>query len=115
MDAEYLNRNRAYLSALASYKDRYAYDPTFREGCLDTSRWVLMNRLDTITIHELEIAVDYLLAELPMFFNSAAILGKKEAIFCYRDCPAFIRGIFEKREDIVPDNQGHVIVDVEGP
>ncbi|OZH55732.1 hypothetical protein AFK68_02665, partial [Hydrocoleum sp. CS-953] len=111
LDFRYLNKNTNYLSALKFYEDKYANDIEFRRNCLETSTQVVESQTD-ISNYRLEVAVKYLLAELPLFFNSASILGEKEAVFCYRNCSLFIQTVFERKDGIVLNNQGYIVVDI---
>ncbi|MEM1168125.1 MAG: tRNA-dependent cyclodipeptide synthase [Cyanobacteria bacterium P01_H01_bin.35] len=111
IDFRYLNKNTNYLSALQFYEDKYANDSEFRRNCLETSKQVVETQTD-ISDYQLEIAVKYLLAELPLFFNSASVLGKKEAVFCYRNCSLFIQTLFEINDSIVLNNQGYIVIDI---
>ncbi|MGD1711923.1 tRNA-dependent cyclodipeptide synthase [Dapis sp. BLCC M172] len=111
IDSQYLNKNTNYLSALKFYEDKYANDIEFRRNCLETSRQLVESQTD-ISNYRLEVAVKYLLAELPLFFNSASILGEKEAVFCYRNCSLFIQTVFERKDGIVLNNQGYIVVDI---
>ncbi|MGD1804842.1 tRNA-dependent cyclodipeptide synthase [Dapis sp. BLCC M126] len=111
LNFRYLNKNINYLSALKFYEDKYANDSEFRINCLETSKQVVETQT-YISDYRLEIAVKYLLAELPLFFNSASVLEKKEAVFCYRNCSLFIQTVFERKDCIVPNNQGYIIVDI---
>ncbi|NEO35291.1 MAG: tRNA-dependent cyclodipeptide synthase [Moorea sp. SIOASIH] len=112
LDFRYLNKNKNYLSALKFYEDKYANDSEFRINCIETSKQVVETRT-YLSYDRLEIAVKYLLAELPLFFNSVSILGKKEGVFCYRYCPLLIQTVFEKKNGMVLNNQGYLIIDIE--
>ena len=113
LDFRRLNQNKSYLLALESYEDKYANDIEFRRNCIETSKCVLETQAKQISSNMLEIAVKYILAELPLFFNSTSILNKKEVVFCYRNCPLFIQTIFEGNDDVVLNNQGYLVIDIE--
>lgn len=113
LDFRHLNQNANYLLALKFYKDKYDNDIEFRKKCRETSKWVLETQAEQISPDMLEIAVKYLLAEMPLFFNSAHILNKKEAVFCYRNCSSFIQAVFEANESILSHNQGYLVIDIE--
>lgn len=57
----------------------------FSEACIEATRWVLHGRQQPheITTTRLHIAVDYLLAELPLFLDTAAIVGLPASVFCH--------------------------------
>lgn len=113
LDFGKLKQNEHYSLALKFYKEKYNNDIEFRKNCLETSRVVVGNQTEQISSDCLEIAVKYLLAEMPLFFNSANILKKKEAIFCYRNCVSLIRTIFKENENNTLNNQGYLILDLE--
>ena len=111
LDFNYLNANESYRQALKYYEDKYTSDSDFQKNCLETSEQVIKNKVEDISRSSLEIAVKYLLAEMPLFFNSAGILNKKSAMFCYKDCAPFIKVCFEQKSGFVPDHQGYLIID----
>lgn len=113
LDFGYLNNNASYLSALEFYENQYASNIDFRRNCLEDSKKVLEAKINNICFEMLEIAVKYLIAELPVFFNSAAILEKKEAVFCYHNCSSLIQSIFKRKDNIVLKNQGYLVTEIE--
>ena len=114
LDFNFLGENTQYLSSLRFYEEKYMNDISFKRGCLETSKYVIQNNTQRIDDDMLEIAAKYLLAELPIFFNSAKILNKKSSVFCYRNCFPFIQHILERKSSVeVSENQGYIVVDVE--
>jgi len=96
--------------------ERLKVDPIFREGCLSSSRWVLSNQLkanEEPTDEMLQTAVKYFLAELPMFLWSPEILAKPSAVFCYHQCPSFLKALFNGicGDDFVHEQQGFLIIE----
>lgn len=96
--------------------ERFEVDPVFREGCLSSSRWVLSNQLQKAqqpTVEMLQIAVKYFLAELPLFLWSPEILDKPSAVFCYHQCPSFLKELFNGicGDDLVHEKQGFLIIE----
>jgi cyclo(L-tyrosyl-L-tyrosyl) synthase len=91
-----ISKNEKYISFYNTYKDLYETDKNFRNGCLLTSKWVLEGKCDLKTIDEkaLGIAVQYFLAELPLFLNSPEILNLESSLFVYKDTPEFVNRIY---------------------
>ncbi len=94
----------------------YDTDGWFREGCLQSSRWVLDGKIgdpDELTSGALEDAVRYFLAELPLFIDSAGITGARSSVFAYHQCPAFLAALLQdRRGEIISARQGFVKVGV---
>jgi len=109
-----LDHQDAYCRLVNQVDAICAYDLSFHEGCVETSRWVLNGQagdpLD-VTREMLESAVRYLKAELPLFINSPAIVGATSSVFVYHQCPPFLEDLFQtRRGDIVSGRQGFVKV-----
>ena len=113
LDFRCLNQSASYLSTLESYEDKYTNDLEFRQKCIETSKWALETQAKEIRSDMLEIAVKYLLAEMPLFFNSTSILNKNKVVFCYRNCPLFVQTIFEEKDSIILNGQGFLVIDIE--
>lgn len=89
--------NQNYMKLYKLCKEMYKSNAAFREGCLETSKWVLINK-DTsgfVSDAALEIAAEYFLAELPFYLNTPNILNTKSSLFVYKDLPSdFLRKIY---------------------
>ena len=61
------------------------------------------------TLLDAASAVRYFKAELPLFMNSAEIVGVTASVFVYQQCPSFLERLFlEGRGDIISPQQGFV-------
>jgi cyclo(L-tyrosyl-L-tyrosyl) synthase len=91
-----ISKREKYISFYSTYKNLYEADKNFRAGCLLTSKWVLEGKCDLETIDEkaFGIAVQYFLAELPLFLNSPEILNLESSLFVYKDTPEFVNRIY---------------------
>lgn len=112
---EKLSKNSRYLELAQQVKEQYEQDANFRKACLEASKWVLEKRIadtENLTSGVLESAVRYLLAEIPLFLDSAAIVGAKSSIFCYHQCIPFLENLFNNRFPMsVASLQGFVVIE----
>ncbi|WP_338596850.1 tRNA-dependent cyclodipeptide synthase [Saccharopolyspora sp. SCSIO 74807] len=92
-----LRDNGRYLELLGQAHALFDEDPNFRATCVAASAWVLEGRLPDgaePTDHQLHIAVRYLLAEFPLFVDTAGIVGADASVFCYHQAPAFLEQLY---------------------
>lgn len=92
-----LEGNQRYRQLLAEAGTLFESDPDFRAGCLDASRWVLDKRLppgSSPTSDQLHSAARYFLAELPLFADTAGIVGAASSVFCYHQCIPFLHRFY---------------------
>lgn len=92
-----LDSNPRYRQLLDEAQRLFDLDPDFRAECLEASRWVLENRLpagSSATDDQLRSAVRYLLAELPLFTDTGAIVGAESLVFCYHQGIGFLQRLY---------------------
>lgn len=115
---ERLCENEIYVSLHQRAVDDYNENAEFQAACLEASRWVLERRVaDTalLTKETLVSAVRYLLAEIPLFVDCAAIVGLGGSVFCYHQCPDFIVRLFEGAYPMqVSSKQGFIVIEMDG-
>ncbi|MCC3318408.1 tRNA-dependent cyclodipeptide synthase [Nocardia africana] len=100
LDSAALRTNTAYHRLHTEVSGQFTRDPDFAAACLSASGWVLGQRLpDTAapTDAQTHAAVRYLLAELPLFTDTAAIVGTTASVFCYHQPPAFLHALYHHR------------------
>lgn len=106
LGCEALDANAAYAKHHARLSEMFETDAHFRQGCLDTTRWVLaVSENEVVSESAALLGVRYLLAELPLFFHAPEILGTEKVVFVYHQCPAFIASKYRVR-DLVSLGQG---------
>ena len=113
VDSAWLDRDSAYQTLLRQMHCRFEHDIDFRQDCAACSGWVLQRRTENLAVcnKAVDCAVQYLLAELPLFTNANEILRCPSAVFCYHQCPEFIEGLFLGRHGrIASPHQGFVVV-----
>lgn len=111
-DCAELSKRDEYVRRHLALQRRFEIDPPFRQGCLDTTRWVLAaTPNDQVDERAALLGVRYLLAELPMFLHAPEIIGRKEVVFVYHQCPGFVADLYRGRYGDVPSSgQGFVEV-----
>lgn len=97
LGCEELGANPSYMQYHATLRNMFENDPDFRQGCLDTTRWVLAASENEVVSEQAELrGVRYLLAELPLFFHAPDILGDEHVVFIYHQCPTFIASMYQE-------------------
>lgn len=111
---DYLSKNESFQKLSADVMTLFETNPLFKEACIEASSWVLEGRLPpgaAITHEQTLHAVKYLLSEIPLFLDSAGILGADSSVFCYHQCIPFIenliRGAFDCKRS---KTQGFVVI-----
>jgi cyclo(L-tyrosyl-L-tyrosyl) synthase len=97
----------------------YEQDDDFRAACRDTSAWVLAGKVpdgQAPSVEQVERAVEYFLAELPLFMDTASIVGVGSSVFCYHQPPRFLRRLYGRELSMQPaQGQGFAVVQPLGP
>lgn len=114
LDWSSLRGNAHYGSLLAKAHGLFDSDENFRAACLDASHWVLDKRLPTdtqITTAQLLLAARYFLSELPLFTDTAGIVGTGSSVFCYHQAIPFLRRLYKHELPWKPSpSQGFVVL-----
>ncbi|MFJ2833116.1 tRNA-dependent cyclodipeptide synthase [Streptomyces sp. NPDC087263] len=98
---------------------RYVEDADFRDACRDATGWVLAGKLpagQTPDEEQIERAVRYFLAELPLFLDTPSIVDSGMSVFCYHQPPAVLRRLYAGELNWRPAaGQGFAVVTPAGP
>ncbi|MGV9884552.1 tRNA-dependent cyclodipeptide synthase [Streptomyces sp. NPDC003006] len=104
----------SYLVLLDEAYRHFHEDEGFRTACLDASHWVLDQKLPQGTAptqDQLQSAVRYLLAELPLFADAGGIAGHRPSFFVYHHHVAFLECFFRCELGWGPvDGNGFLVV-----
>lgn len=115
LNSAVLDQHGAYQRLLAKVKRRHAQDHRLRKACQKCSSWILRNYVPEPDQRAIALAVEYLLAEIPLFTHAAEILDTASAVFVYHQCPAFVRGLYAGEHGLsVAANQGYAVVGDQG-
>lgn len=88
-----LQENPYFVHKHQEIIERFEEDRDFESACIEASAWVLEGRLPPgaeASENQLFQAVRYLLAEIPLFLDTAAIVGSTSSVFVYHQCVPFI-------------------------
>ncbi|MBV7700699.1 tRNA-dependent cyclodipeptide synthase [Streptomyces sp. TRM70350] len=92
-----LEGNAAFAQLHEQGLKRYADDLDFRALCREASGWVLSGKLprgQRPDEEQIERAVRYFLAELPLFLDTPSIAGVGISVFCYHQPPDVLRRLY---------------------
>lgn len=112
-----LMNNRKYLEIYDICIKLYETNEDFRNGCLETSKWVLASKCssDFVNKEALNIAAKYFLAELPLYLNTPEIFDVSSSLIVYKDLPSiFLNKIYSGNSffsSLVYSQQGYLAVD----
>ncbi len=113
LNSKRLDTDSAYQRILAQLHDLWQRDKSFKQGCVSTARWVLQNQQRqqmAWSNASLELAAQYFLAELPLFLRAPEIINSSSAVFCYHQCPGFVRTLYERGAyGLLHETQGFII------
>ncbi|MGH3449517.1 MAG: tRNA-dependent cyclodipeptide synthase, partial [Haloechinothrix sp.] len=92
LDSAVLDQSDRYRTLHAQVRHNFDHHERFRGACLAASRWVLEGRVPDpeMTDEQLRRAARYLLAELPLFLDTASIVDARASVFCYHQAPPFL-------------------------
>jgi cyclo(L-tyrosyl-L-tyrosyl) synthase len=109
-----LNANPRYLELCEQVHRLFADSESFREACLDATRWVLDGKLPAGRAAEpeqLSLGARYFLAELPLFAGSGYIVGARNSLFAYHQRVRFLERFFDRELEWTPrPGQGFLVV-----
>ncbi len=84
-----LRHNEKYLDLYQKYYILYQNNADFRSDCLNAARAILHEKISTDMDQAALIAVQYLLEEIPVWFDTPAIMGVSSSVFVYKDLPFY--------------------------
>lgn len=89
--------NPAFVQLHEQGMTRYSEDAGFRDACREATTWVLDGKLPEgrrPDEEQIESAVRYFLAELPLFIDTPAVVGAEASVFCYHQPPEVLRRLY---------------------
>ncbi|MDJ0464587.1 tRNA-dependent cyclodipeptide synthase [Streptomyces sp. H27-C3] len=109
-----LDGNAAFARLHDRCRELYDGDKGFRGACQEAAGWVLSGKLpdgSTPSEQQVECAVRYFLAELPLFVDTPAIVGAGASVFCYHQPPDVLRRLYGRELILHPaPGQGFAVV-----
>lgn len=107
LDSAALRANEAYQDMHAAVKTLFHADNDFQAACLDATHWVLDRRLAdgaVPTTAQLQCAVRYFLAEMPLFQATTRIVDRPNSAFVYHQRVGFLDRFYRHELALRPDN-----------
>lgn len=108
-----LCRNERYQALCLETERAYHVDADFRRACIDMTDRIVdqvgagAGEKDDVRA----IAVRYLLYEMPLFLDTAGIVGARMSVFCYHRAYEFHQRLFNREFSIVPSvNQAFLVL-----
>ena len=80
-----LYNNKRYNEIYNLCLKYFAENVNFTRDCLETTQAMLENKVQNLSEDKLYLAVQYLLKELPVWFNTPYILNIKSSTYVYKD------------------------------
>lgn len=109
-----LDGNDAFAQLHQRCRELYQDDETFGAACREAAGWVLSGKLpdgSSPSEQQVECAVRYFLAELPLFIDTPAIVGSGSSVFCYHQPPDVLRRLYGRELSLHPaQGQGFAVV-----
>lgn len=113
IDMAFLEKNAAYTNLKESCRDLYSKNLNFRKEADLSTGWVLNGQsIKDETIANQNIAVEYILAEIPLFIDTPSILNTSSSLFLYHQTPQIIKYLYTNhmQNEFVASNQGFMEV-----
>lgn len=100
-----ISRNKKYVDLYKKYSDFFETDLSFKTDCLNASKNILVGKVEEITGESLSLAIQYLLLELPIWFNIPEILDISSSVLIYKDLPLHWHNICYNYGFLSPNQQ----------
>ncbi|CAL7961546.1 Cyclodipeptide synthase [Gammaproteobacteria bacterium] len=108
-----LPENNIYKKLHDVCLERYKQDEAFRQKCMESSKMVLENYGGAVVDSSLDIAINYLLGELPFYLDTPRMLNVNSSLLVYHKAIPFFTDIYQDREkNLIADTQGHLILEI---
>lgn len=89
----HLNNNKSYLRIYKKCLNLFETNTDFRNDCLTISKGFLETKVEEVSDSAINIAVNYILEELPVWFDTPSILGISSSVLVYKDFSFYWRSI----------------------
>lgn len=115
IDMSVLEKNPRYLELKEHCYTLYHTHQAFRDECDQCTGWVL-NGQSIKDLHQANenIAVHYILDEMPLFMDTPSIIGVNSSLFTYHQTPEFINYLYTDSmgSELIASNQGFIELSV---
>ena len=116
IDMDFLQKNESYNYLKERCYKLYSENIEFQNECDKSTGWVLNGQTikDINRASNQNIAVRYILDEMPLFMNTPSILNIPSSLFSYHQIPEFINYLYTNHNDnnFIAPNQGFIELSV---
>jgi cyclo(L-tyrosyl-L-tyrosyl) synthase len=100
-----LSQAQRYSESYKRYKNIFETHGSFRNDCLGATRLMLEHRMETVSDEAVNMAVEYLLAELPLWFDIPYLLDLPSSVLVYKDLSPLWRKIYYHYNLVSPQQE----------
>lgn len=111
IDMSVLEKNNQYLHIKEKCNELYLTNIQFKDQCDLSTGWVINGqKIKDETRANKNIAVEYILAEMPLFIDTPAILNTPSSLFVYHQTPQIINYLHANhiKNKFISENQGFI-------
>jgi tRNA-dependent cyclodipeptide synthase len=80
-----ISKNNQYIKAYERYLKIFEANESFRNDCLGATKSMLSEKMKNVSEEAVRLSVNYLLAELPFWFEIPYILNISSSVLVYKD------------------------------
>lgn len=111
IDMDFLENNKSYQEIKEKYHHIYHNNIEFKKECDLSTGWVINGQpIKNEELFNENIAVEYILAEIPLFVDTSSILNVSSSLFVYHQTPQIIKYLYNNHmgNEFVKSNQGFI-------
>lgn len=115
IDMSFLEKNDSYNQLKKMCYDLYKNNSTFQNECDQCTGWVLNGHpVKELNQDRVNMAVYYILDEMPLFMNTPSILNKSSSLFSYHQTPKILNYLYTNhiQNEFIALNQGYIELSV---
>jgi tRNA-dependent cyclodipeptide synthase len=88
-----LSKSNHYSELYKKYTHIFKTNTLFRQDCLDATKAMLSEKMELVSDKAISLAVHYLLAELPIWFDIPYLLNIESSVLVYKELSFFWKKI----------------------
>lgn len=116
IDMGFLEKNESYTRLKEKCYFLYTTNPNFKNECDKCTEWVLNGHTNnSLNTAKANIAVRYILDEMPLFMDTPSILNTTSSLFSYHQTPQFMNYLYTNQieNEFIALNQGFMELSVQ--
>jgi cyclo(L-tyrosyl-L-tyrosyl) synthase len=101
----HLSKTDRYIKMYNYYMHIFQSNTSFRNDCLGATKTMLLERMEDVSDDAANLAVKYLLAELPLWLDSPSVLGIESSSIIYKELSFFWERICYHHKLLAPKQE----------